>query len=188
MKLIAFLFLLISLSAWSQEEHCEQIAIDIPTQALLKTMKTVSEGLYKDIATLKVNMDGEGKLSVYFENGEPKILKLTYKNGKGTVIKQATFDDLEKGTPLIYENSDIKGKAIVLEKAASFKNGKKYNFKFSVRSKVDPETLTSYPVSFEANPDAPVVSNGGSVFSKIVLSPGVSFFSWDGTFKKVEFK
>lgn len=161
--------------------------IPVAAVELLDSMQKISEGLYKDVATLKVNHDGEGKLSVFFENGEPKIIKLTYKNGSGTVIKQVTFDDLAKGKPLIYENKDKPGKAIVLEKGPNFKKGN-YDFKFKVRSSLDPEKFHSYSIKFDPNVDAPKISYNDKSFKKMIISPGVSMFSWDGTFKNVEFK
>ncbi len=183
------LCLFVTLPSWSfaYEDDCEE-GVPIPTGAgeLLKTLESVSNGLYKNIATMKVNHDGEGVLSVYYEDGKPKLLKLTYKNGSGTVVKQVTFDDLAAGKPLIYENPDKPGKAIVLEKGPRF-NSNHYDFRFKIRSKLKPEEFETYPLQFNPSVDSPVVSYNNKTFKKMVISPGVSMFSWDGTFKKVEF-
>lgn len=187
-QLLALLIGYSGLTLAQDEVDCDPaLAIPVAAGELLSTLKSVSEGLYKDIATLKVNHDGEGKLSVFFENGVPKILKLTYKNGNGTVVKQVTFDDLAKGNPLIYENNDRPGKAIMLEKGPSFKEGN-YDFKLKVRSKLSPEEFQTYPLNFVPNVNSPRVTHNKKTFNKMVISPGVSMFSWDGTFKNVEFK
>lgn len=187
-KLLA-LALLITIPTWSLafEDDCDE-ALPIPTGAgeILKTLENVSNGLYKNIATMKVNHDGEGTLSVYYEDGKPKLLKLTYKNGSGTVIKQVTFDDLAAGKPLIYENPDKPGKAIVLEKGPKFSSSH-YDFRFKIRSKLKPEEFETYPLQFKPTLDAPEVTYNNKTFKKMVISPGISMFSWDGTFKKVEF-
>lgn len=183
------LCLLITLPSLSfaYEEDCEE-AMPVPTGAgeLLKTLENVSNGLYKNIATMKVNHDGEGTLSVYFENGKPKILKLLYKNGSGTVIKQVSFDDLAAGKPLVYENPDKPGKAIILEKGPKF-NIDHYDFRFKIRSNLNPEEFETYPIQFKPSVNAPEITYKNKTFKEMVISPGVSMFSWDGTFKKVEF-
>lgn len=172
---------------FAYEDDCEE-GVPLMTGAgeLLKTLENVSNGLYKNIATMKVNHDGEGVLAVYYENGKPKLLKLTYKNGSGTVVKQVSFDDLAAGKPLIYENPDKPGKAIVLEKGPNF-NGNHYDFRFKIRSKLKPEEFDTYPIQFKPSVDAPEITYKNKTFKKMVISPGVSMFSWDGTFKKVEF-
>jgi hypothetical protein len=187
-NLILFSLLLLSTSLFADDLTCPVNAPTPAVEDLLNTLKKSSECLYKDIATLKVNMDGEGKLSVFYEKGVPKLLKLTYTNKSGTTIKQITFDDLAKGKQLIYENPSKKGKAIVFEKADSFKQDKKYKFNLNVRSSVDPEKHATYPLEFDSDESNPKVSSSGNLFGKMVLSPGISFLSWDGTFKKVEFQ
>lgn len=172
----------------AEGENCDyDQPLPVAAVELLDSLEKVSAGLYKDIATLKVNHDGEGKLSVFFENGVPKLIKLTYKNGSGTVVKQVSFDDLAKGKPLIYENTDKPGKAIVLEKGANFKEGN-YDFKFKVRSKVSPEQFQTYSINFRPEVNAPKITYNNKSFNKMIISPGISMFSWDGTFTKVEFK
>ena len=114
-------------SRGSQDDDCECEAVQTPAGQLVSTLKAVSESFYKDIASLKVSMDGEGKFSVNFEKGIPKLVKLTYKNGDGTEIIQKSFAELERGIPLIYEDKDKPGKAIALQAGNPFKVGTKYN-------------------------------------------------------------
>lgn len=188
LKLILLCSLIITPHAFAQEEDCDTPAIPLPAREFVSAMAAVTNGLYKDVSSLKVNLDGEGKLSVFFENGKPKLLKMTYKNGKGSSSGQKTFDDLEKGNPLVYENKDKPGNAIILERGETFQKNGKYSLILKVRSGLNPEKHTSYPIEFDANVDSPKLSSNGKDFKSIVISPGVSMFSWDGTFKKVEFK
>lgn len=188
LKVLLLLALFSVTQAMCAEVECESSAIQVPAKELLRTMKAVSEGMYKDIATMKVNMDGEGKLSVYYEKGEPKLIKFTYTNGKGTVVIQKSFEELEKGIPLIYENSERPGKAIVFEKGDVFKRDKSFGFRLKVRSSVDPERHQTFPIDFDPEMSAPKLTTGQRQFRSIVLSPGISMLSWDGTFKRVEFK
>lgn len=189
LKLTLLSLLFISLSAAAGEPDCESTAIQVPAEGLLKTLKAASEGLYKDVASLKVNHDGEGKLSIFYENGVPKLLKMTYTNGKGaTSIGQKSFEELAAGKPLNYENKDKPGNAIILEKGPTFINGSKYSLVLKIRSKLDPVQYTSYPIEFESDMAAPKLSAKGKNFKNIIISPGVSWLSWDGTFTKVDFK
>lgn len=181
-----FLILILSLAAFA-EENCPQ-RDHSEVETLIENFSKVTDAMYKDVATLKVNHDGDGKISIYFENGVPKIIKFTYKNGSGTVTMTKSFAEIEKGIPLVYENKSVKGRAIVLEKGSNFKSGNDYNFKFSVRTSVDPDKLTTYPVQLDANPAAPKLSHSNKTFKSITLDPGISYFSWDGTFTGVSFK
>lgn len=180
--------LVMTLPAFAQVEDCESTAIQVPASELLSTMKTVSESLYKDVSSLKVNMDGEGKLSVFYEKGVPKLIKLTYTNGDGTSVVQKSFDEIGNGNPLIYENKSKPGKAIILEKGNRFKNGNNFSFSLKIRTSLKPEKHTSYPIEFDSNMSSPKLLSNSKSFKNIVLSPGISLMSWDGTFKKVEFK
>lgn len=187
LKLMLVPVLLISLSVNAAEEDCD--SVPLPAKDLLRTLKAASEGLYKDIAGLKVNHDGEGKLSIFYENGVPKLLKMTYTNAKGvTSIGQKSFDELASGKPLNYENKDKPGNAIILEKGPAFVNGSKYSLVMKIRSKLDPVEYTSYPIEFDSEMSAPKLSSKGKNFKSIVISPGVSWLAWDGTFTKVDFK
>lgn len=109
--------LLLSVNSFAQdqisEEECKFKAILEPAKNIIKDLEAVTAGLYKDIATFKVNHDGEGKLSVYYEKGVPKILKFSYQNGSVVITK--TFEELEKGAEIVYQNKDYPGKAIVLK-------------------------------------------------------------------------
>jgi hypothetical protein len=187
---IFFSILILSSSVYADEVmlDCETEAVPLPRVRAFQTLTNVTDEMYKDVARLKVNLDGEGKLSIYFEDGEPKILKLTYQNSKGTAVIQTTFEDIQNGKPLVYENPDIPGKAIVLDKGDVFKNGDNYTFNLKVRSKVRPESHTSYPVVLSTNSNIPKLSSGAKSINRIVISPGVSMFRWDGTFKRVEFE
>lgn len=159
-----------------------------PVTQFIDSYKKVENGMYKNIFDMKVNMDGEGKISVYYEKGEPKILKLSYNNKKGEVTKTITFEELAQGKELIYENKDIPGKAIVLSKGEPFNSGDDFKFKMGYRSGVKPDKLSNVNLSFDSTYASPKVAANGKEFKKMVLSPGVSFLSWDGTFKKVEFQ
>lgn len=185
LRLVFFLF--ISLPVLAEQDNCEQEVIPLPGDELVETMEAVADHLYKDISKLKVNHDGEGKLSVFYENGRPMLLKLYYKNEKGTMLKEISFADLEKGETLIFENSDKPGKALVFRRGDNFQKGNNYSFKLSVRTSIDPDKYRSYDVTFHSDEKKPEVSASQKKFKEIVVSPGISWLSWDGTFQKVEF-
>ncbi|WPU64147.1 hypothetical protein [Peredibacter starrii] len=159
-----------------------------PVSQFIDAYKKVENGMYKNIFDMKVNMDGDGKIAVYYEKGEPKILKLSYKNKNGEVTKTITFEELAQGKELIYENKDIPGKAIVLSRGEPFNDGDDFKFKLGYRSSVKPDKLSNVNLNFDSTYVSPKVAANGKEFKKMVLSPGVSFLSWDGTFKKVEFQ
>jgi hypothetical protein len=133
-----------------------------------------------------VNHDGDGKISVYYEKGVPKILKFSYQNGSVVITK--TFEELEKGEEIVYQNKDHPGKAIILKKSGNFKQDNNYNFNLMLRSKVKPEEHKTYPIEFNSTATAPKIYYKNSQFKQIIISPGISFLSWNGTFTGVNFK
>jgi hypothetical protein len=192
MKKIIFLALLVVLpfNSFAQdqtgEEDCKTEAVLDPAKNLIDELDAVTGKLYKDVATFKVNHDGDGKLSVYFEKGVPKILKFSYKNN--SVVLTKTFEELENGSEIVYENKDRPGKAIIIKKGENFKSGDKYSFSLMLRSKVKPEEHKLYPIVFESNPTAPKVYYNNSPFKQIVISPGLRLLSWNGTFSGADFR
>lgn len=170
------------------QEKCESDAVPLPGSDLIKTLEAVSNCLYKDVATLKVKQDGEGKLSIFYENGKPMLLKLFYKNDKGTMIKEISFADLEKGKQLVFENPDKPGKAMIFQKGKNFQKDGKYNFKLSVRTSLKPVEHNDYEIAFNGDEKNPSITKGGNAFNNIIVTPGVSWLKWTGTFTKVEFK
>ncbi len=185
--LFLYLMLCLVFSAHAVDEDCVQGPEDTLTN-FIGDLSKINDSMYKKVLDLKVNHDGEGHLSVFNDGqGNPQLLKLTYKSKGGTVMnKVLTFKELADGKSLWYESDDIKGKAIVVEKAEPFSSNKTFQFKVKVRSSLNPEKFLSNVVKFQA--DSHTIMNNNKPFKTIVLSPGISFFSWDGTFKKIEFK
>lgn len=192
MKNLTFLvfLVLLSLNSFAQdqigEENCKTEAVLDPAKNLIDELDAVTGKLYKDIATFKVNHDGDGKLSVYYEKGVPKIIKFAYKNNSVVITK--TFEELEKGAEIVYENKDHPGRAIILKKGEHFKSGDKYSFSLMLRSRVKPEEHKLFPIEFDSNPAAPKVYYKNTPFKQIVISPGVKFLSWNGTFSGADFR
>jgi hypothetical protein len=187
----SLLLLLMSLvfSAHALDEDCDQMNGKDEFASFVADLSQINDSMYKKVLDLEVNHDGKGDLSVFYDqHGIPQILKLSYKNKGGEMNKVLTFKDLADGESLWYENDDVKGKAIIVEKAEPFVSGKAYQFQVKVRSSLDPDRFTSHVVKFNADAKSHSVANNNRTFRKMVLSPGISFFSWDGTFKKVDFK
>lgn len=155
---------------------------------LVDVLRAVSASQYSKVMDLKVNHDGEGSLSVHYENGKPKLLRLTYKNDGGEKSDVLSFADIAKGKEISYEHQDMAGKAIVVKAAQPFEVGGKYKFEVKLRSKLNPVAYSSHVIDFAAHPEKQAMLKDDKVFKRMVISPGISMFSWDGTFKKVEFK
>lgn len=174
----------------AQGEECLTPDLSGPTEVdgLVQILRSVSASQFKKVMDLKVNHDGEGNLSVHYENGKPKLLRLTYKNSGGEKSEVLTFDDIAKGKDISYEHQDMKGKAIIVKAATPFEVDGKYKFEVKLRSKVKPENYTVHVVDFAAHPEKQTMLKDSKVFKQMVISPGIKMFSWDGTFKNVEFK
>jgi hypothetical protein len=187
LKFLTLALLLLSVPVWSDQEDCPPDQTE-PAPELVKNMREITESLYKDVLSFKVSLDGEGKVSVFFEKGVPKIIRLTYKNGKGEVSETLTFDQISRGGELSYSNPEKPGTAIAFSKGEKFQQGSHYAFKLKVRTSTDPQSYKTYDLNFDSTYDSPKIKHADKEVKKMVLSPGIKRFSWDGTFKNVEFR
>ncbi|MFA5582783.1 MAG: hypothetical protein WDA09_01100 [Bacteriovoracaceae bacterium] len=195
MKKIIILNLILSVSFTSLAgaapgEECPPPLIEANREldGLVHVLRSVSNAQFKKALDLKVNHDGEGSLSVHYENGKPKLLRLTYKNSGGEKSEVITFDDIAKGKDISYEHQDMKGKAIIVKAATPFENGGKYRFELKLRSKIKPDSYTTHILDFAAHPEKQQMLKDNKVFKQLIISPGIKMFSWDGTFKKADFR
>ena len=188
----AFVLSIVSLQpAWVMaEEECLPPSYEGTTEVegLVNTLRAVSASQFKKVMDLKVNHDGEGSLSVHYENGKPKLLRLTYKNSGGEKSEVLSFADIAKGKDISYEHQDMKGKAIIVKAASPFESNGRYKFEVKLRSKVKPDNYAVHVLDFAAHPEKQTMLKDSKVFKQMVISPGIKMFSWDGTFKNVEFK
>ncbi|MFA7614257.1 MAG: hypothetical protein WCY48_08470 [Candidatus Caldatribacteriota bacterium] len=165
-----------------------QMTSTMEVESLVGVLRSVSNAQFVKVMDLKVNHDGEGSLSVHYENGKPKLLRLTYKNSGGEKSEVLSFEDIAKGKDISYEHQDMKGKAIIVKAADPFEVDGRYKFEVRLRSKVKPDSYTVHNIDFAAHPEKQLMLKDDKVFKQMVISPGIRMFSWDGTFKKVEFK
>lgn len=171
-------------------EKCDEgLAAALPAEELVKTMEAIHEKLYRPVATMKINNDGQGAISIFYENGVPKAIQIKYKDGKGKVnIIDKEISKIEKGDFLAYP--DNSAPALKLSKGpGTFKNGDHYHFNFSVRTELNPDKFTVFPLILDANKSKPKFSGPSGQFNNVELVPQISWkLEWKGTFdKKVKF-
>lgn len=165
-----------------------QMKSTMEVESLVGVLRSVSNAHFVKAMDLKVNHDGEGSLSVHYENGKPKLLRLTYKNSGGEKSEVLSFEDISKGKDISYEHQDMKGKAIIVKASDPFEVDGRYKFEVKLRSQVKPDSYTIHALDFAAHPEKQMMLKDDKVFKQMIISPGIRMFSWDGTFKKVEFK
>jgi hypothetical protein len=188
---LMILFLSHSFATYSHSDNlnCETEAIPPVGSGPVSMVSMVMGGMFKSISTLKVDYDGQGSLSVFYNNGKPSLLRLTYKNEKGTFDKTISLDG---SAPLVYENPEIPGPAIIVEKIPGA-SADGLQFELKVRREVRRDLpaggiFSSFKIDLSTDMNKPTVSHAGKPFKEVLISPGISFFKWDGTFKKVNFK
>lgn len=191
-KIIPYLLLTtFTLNAYAfGEDVCTQPSMESTqeVESLLGVLKVASDAQFVKAMDLKVNHDGEGNLAVHYENGKPKLLRLTYKNSGGQKSEVLSFEEIAKGKEISYEHQDMKGKAIVVRAAKPFEANGRYKFEVRLRSKINPDSYSTHIIDFAADPDKQTMLKDNKAFKQMVISPGIKMFSWDGTFKNVEFK
>lgn len=197
LKILLFLScLIIAAPSFSEDdENCDPTKLrEGAEDQLAAQVKKITDTMYKEVFSFKVNMDGEGKVSVFYEKGVPVAMKLTYLKKKKETVKELTVEEFKKGAVLSFENPDKPGDAISFSKDASFLSGDKFRFKLNVRDSYTKKGdkfesgYKTYPIVLDPNNGSPKIQQNGQSFTKMTLDPGVKMLSWDGTFKKVEFK
>lgn len=188
--LFIFTFLLSSSFALSRTPYlsCAPQSID---EEFIDDFSKAVDGMYKEIATLKVKYKGEYKISVFFEDDQPKILRLSNSDDKTSIT--IPFSDLAEGKPLAYEDPSKPGKALYLEKNETFLKDGKYQLIFAIRSEMpskdkEEAKFTKYPIVLDANPSNPALYKDDKKVAKIEVSPNISWLKWTGTFDKPTFK
>ncbi len=162
--------------------------------SLAANIRRVTNNQYQIVSRMRVNRDGEGTIGILFENGQPSSIRLEYTNSQGVVFESIkSFADIANGDPLVYENRQpqYRGRAIVLERGANFREGNLYNFNLRLRTSINPEEHSTHQIRLDPNSGTPrLSSSSGAPFNQIVISPGIRLLppSWNGTFTNVEFR
>ena len=143
------------------------------------------------LADLKVNHAGSGNLSVMQDElGHAIAVKFHYEDGNDKKDIIVSVDDFNKGKGMTYPPhknnvSPLKLSAIIPPGINPEKGGE---FNLMLGTSVDPATYQNNSVHLTKQSGQWQLTTNGQNISKVTLSPGISWASWDGSFEAVKFE
>lgn len=193
MKYLAIFFLLTVPLISSAIEDCPLPVSTMPplVNTLMGDVAAVTGHLYTKVMDLKVRHAGSGDLSVLQNaQGEVEAVKFFYKNGNDVKNLVVTTDELNQGRAIQYPGQSGSVSPLKLEAVRppgmNAETGGLFNLQ--IATKLSPPTFLQYQIRLNKEGRNWVVDYNGTRPKTVVLSPGISFLSWDGTFQRVEFQ
>lgn len=192
MKKFYFLFVLAALPAYAQV-NCQALPAIAPSavEALAEPVLQAAQQSYTKLLDLKVNHGGKGDLSILLNPaGEIEAVKFYYKDEDGVKAYVVTSEEFNQGKAIQYQPKDgnVSPLKLSVVRPPGLNPGKGGTFNLTIATKLDPPYYREHMVKLSQDDGKWVVDALGVRTKEVILSPGVSFFSWDGTFQKVEFK
>ncbi|MFP5459820.1 MAG: hypothetical protein ACLGG7_13875 [Bacteriovoracia bacterium] len=189
----AFVFaLLLSVQAFADED-CQNLPpiAGESVMALSRDVLQSSQQLYSKVVDLRVRLAGSGDLSVLLnDEGEVEAVRFNYRDKKDVKVLNITARELNQGLLLEYpaQNGAISPLKLSVVRPPGLNPSTGGTFKLEIATSLDPAKFTSYQIRLAKTGTAWGVSQGSSRVKEVVIHPGVSMLSWDGTFQKIEFK
>lgn len=157
---------------------------------LSAAMSKITESHFVKVADLKVNHAGIGDLSAMVdETGSVLAIKFHYVDGKEVKDFTVSVEDFNKGKGITYPASKNNVSPLklsaVIPPGIDGKSGGTFNLILGVN--IDPPKYQTSTIKLFNKNGKWQIQNNDNVVKKVTLSPGISWASWDGTFKKVEF-
>lgn len=189
----AFVFaLFLSVQAFADED-CQSLPpiAGESVMALSRDVLQSSQQLYSKVVDLRVRLAGSGDLSVLLnDEGEVEAVRFNYRDKKDVKVLNITARELNQGLLLEYpaQNGAISPLKLSVVRPPGLDPSTGGTFKLEIATSLDPAKFTSYQIRLGKTGNAWGVSQGSSRVKEVVIHPGVSMLSWDGTFQKIEFK
>ncbi|MBY0517619.1 MAG: hypothetical protein K2P81_11955 [Bacteriovoracaceae bacterium] len=192
MKLIIAAVLIFSFHLKASENcgNLPPIAGSSVNQLSEHVLNAASQSFTK-ILNLSVNHAGRGDLSILLNPaGEIEAVKFYYKDGDNIKSYVVTSEELNQGKAIEYSSKDGGPSPLRLEaiRPPGLNPGKGGPFNLEIATSLNPLKKRLHTVKLSKENGKWVVDALGVRAKEVILDPGISWLSWDGTFQKVEFK
>ena len=178
------------------EVKCNQQFSNLASEAFVKLAADVDKVVlksYKSIMTLSIDHGGTGDISLLIdENGIILGLRFSYQDNDKTKpekIFTIRADELNRGKRLEY-TPETKGQPSPLRLSAVLPPGitaSGASFKLDLATSLSPLDLKPFVIEVRKQGNSFVPRYNNTNVQRITLSPGLSWFKWDGTFKGAAF-
>lgn len=158
---------------------------------LSRDVLQASQQLYSKVVDLRVRLAGSGDLSVLVnDEGEVEAVRFNYRDKKDVKVLNITARELNQGMLLEYPalNGAVSPLKLSVVRPPGLDPSTGGTFKLEIATSLDPAKFTSYQIKLGKSGNAWGVNQGSARVKEVIIHPGVSMFSWDGTFQKIEFK
>jgi hypothetical protein len=192
MRYFCCLGLLFSLPALAQLPCDKSLTItnqkieDLSQQVLQATQLS-----YAKVVDLKVKHAGTGDLSILVnEENEVVAVRFNYRDGKDVKMINVTADELNQGKSLQYPGPDgaVSPLRLSVVRPPGLNPGTGGTFNIDIATAIEPVTLKNYKLKLAKTGNLWSVGQGNTRVKDVIIHPGISWASWDGTFKKIDFQ
>lgn len=192
MRYFCCLGLLFSLPALAQLPCDKSLTItnqkieDLSQQVLQATQLS-----YAKVVDLKVKHAGKGDLSILLnEANEIVAVRFNYSDGKEVQMLNVTAAELNQGKALQYPGPDgaVSPLRLSVVRPPGLNPATGGTFNIEIATDIEPVKLKSYKLQLGKVGNKWNVGQGSARVKDVIIHPGISWASWDGTFQKIEFE
>ena len=192
MRIITFLGLLISLPSLAQIPCDRSLTIsNEKIEALSQQVLQATQESYAKVVALKVKHAGSGDLSILLnEDNEVVAVRFNYSDGKDVQVLNVTAAELNQGKALQYPGPDgaVSPLRLSVVRPPGLNPTTGGTFNIDIATDIEPVKLKSYKLQLGKTGNTWTVGQGNARVKDVIIHPGISWASWDGTFQKIEFE
>jgi hypothetical protein len=193
MKILYLMLCILSLKAFAQEIcNSNLIIADEKIETLSKIAFKATQESYKKLVNISVKHAGNGDLSILVnESNEIVAVRFNYRDGDDVKILNVTAEELNSGKSLEYPGQDgaVSPLRLSVARPPGLIPGSGATFNLDIATDLDPLKLQNYQLKLTKSGNSWSVAHGNKAqVNDVVIHPGISWASWNGTFKKIEFK
>lgn len=192
MRILYFLGLLISLPSLAQIPCDKSLTItNEKIETLSQQVLQATQESYAKVVDLKVKHAGKGDLSILLnEANEIVAVRFNYSDGKEVQMLNVTAAELNQGKALQYPGPDgaVSPLRLSVVRPPGLNPATGGTFNIDIATDIEPVKLKSYKLQLGKVGNKWNVGQGSARVKDVIIHPGISWASWDGTFQKIEFE
>lgn len=191
MRIICCLCLLFSWASYAQLPCDQSLTVtNEKIENLSQQVLQATQESYAKVVDLKVKHAGKGDLSILVNDANEVVaVRFNYSDGKEVKMLNVTATELNQGKALQYPGADgaVSPLRLSVVRPPGLNPATGGTFNIDIATDIDPVKLKSYQLKLTLTGNKWSVGQGSARVKDVIIHPGISWASWDGTFQKIEF-